>query len=355
MYRFINNKTTKISNIFHLSDIHIRLYSRIEEYNYIFNKLYKFLIQYKKNNKPENNLIVITGDLLHSKNELSPESIMLTISFLKKLTTIYPVILIAGNHDALLNNNHRIDSISAILKDRNIKNLYYFKDSGVYQFNNILFCVNSILDNFFITNNFIKRSYRDYKSYIKIGLYHGGVEQFETDVGFRMKGNKLIKDFNGCDYVLLGDIHKFQYVDKNNKFGYASSLICQNFGETEGPHGFLLWDLVKNHNKYYNIYNPWTYIKFIFDNKTNSLCINKYNNKIIINNFLDENQFYINKNILIKNFPQFRGNIKLILNTVDVFINKKVLNYIQSIFPLTKISYYIDIKLGNTVFNEDMI
>ena len=99
-----------------MADIHIRLNSRQEEYNNIFNKLYTSLKNLKKDNK--NRLIVICGDLLHNKSNLSPECIITTWNFLDNLRNIYPVILIAGNHDSIMNNNDRIDSITSILKDR---------------------------------------------------------------------------------------------------------------------------------------------------------------------------------------------------------------------------------------------
>ena len=62
--------------IYHISDIHIRLKDRHLEYRNVFDNLYK-----KLNRKKKNSLIVLTGDILHSKDELSPECIDLTIDF----------------------------------------------------------------------------------------------------------------------------------------------------------------------------------------------------------------------------------------------------------------------------------
>ena len=39
----------KVNYIFHFADIHIRLNSRIEEYRYIFQKVYSKLNEYKAN------------------------------------------------------------------------------------------------------------------------------------------------------------------------------------------------------------------------------------------------------------------------------------------------------------------
>ena len=44
-------------------------------------------------------------------------------------------------------NDDRIDSITSILKDRDIKNIHYLNKSGVYRYNNIFFGVSSLIDN----------------------------------------------------------------------------------------------------------------------------------------------------------------------------------------------------------------
>ena len=65
------DSTPVVRRIFHISDIHIRLYQRMKEYQYCFEKLYDELSS--PTYKNETNIIVVTGDIVHSKNELSPE------------------------------------------------------------------------------------------------------------------------------------------------------------------------------------------------------------------------------------------------------------------------------------------
>ena len=48
----------------------------------------------------------------------------------------------------------------------------------------------------------------------KIALYHGSVENATTDVGFKLPGEVTTDIFTGYDMVLLGDIHKQQYLNK---------------------------------------------------------------------------------------------------------------------------------------------
>ena len=265
----IKQTNDTISHIVHISDIHIRLYNRQKEYADIFQKLFQKIKEIKA--EIPNLIIIITGDLLHSKNILSPESILITQQFLQRLAEITTTILIAGNHDALLTNNQREDSITAITKNIEIPNFHYLKYSGVYIYENLAIAVNSIIDNKWIVARDIQM--RDTTTHT-VALYHGSVGLCETGVGFRMRGEKLVDDFAGYDYALLGDIHKFQFMDPEGKrIAYASSLIAQNFSEWNHPHGLLLWDLFEGNHKYHEI--PNTFGFFVFNLHNNELFLEK--------------------------------------------------------------------------------
>jgi DNA repair exonuclease SbcCD ATPase subunit/DNA repair exonuclease SbcCD nuclease subunit len=299
-----------ISHIIHISDIHIRLYNRQKEYTDIFQKLFQKIKEIKK--IIPNIIIIITGDLLHSKNILSPESILITQQFLQQLAEITTTLLIAGNHDALLTNNQREDSITAITKNIEIPNFHYLKYSGVYIFENLSIAVNSIIDNKWIYARDIQP--RDTTTHT-IALYHGSVGLCETGVGFRMRGEKLVDDFAGYDYALLGDIHKFQFLDPEGKrIAYASSLIAQNFSEWNHPHGLLLWDLFGRNHQYHEIQNTFGF--FVF---------NLHNNQI----FLEKETIQIND--IPTHIQHFESGINLKLN-----INKCSSDFIASINYIVK-------------------
>lgn len=248
----ILDKTSNIKYLYHISDIHIRRYDKHNEYEIVFNNLYNYLNDINN----DNSLIVITGDLLHAKDNLTPDCVVKCYKFLKTLADIMPVILIAGNHDMVESNKTIKDSIDAILSERNIDNLYYLKNSGIYKYGNIIFGASSLLDNQFIKANMINSNKE-----LLIGLYHGPVGACSTAVGVVLNGDKQITDFDGYDYVLLGDIHKFQYMNKNKTIAYASSLISQNFAEVDDYHGVLVWDLVNKTSNYKIIDNPYRYMK----------------------------------------------------------------------------------------------
>ncbi len=274
------NKTPKIKKIFHISDIHINLYRRHEEYRYVFNNLYKHLsesIQFN-NIKSGEAIIIVTGDILHSKTELSPECIYLTMDFFIKLSKIAPLIIIAGNHDANLNNKNRLDALSPIIEhlDKKILPIYYFKESGVYNLYNISFGVTSVFDYNFIkasdipNNNQIKQI-----DQIKIGLYHGMVKSdlITNDVVMLNEAVLTTSAFAGYDYVLLGDIHKFQYLNKDKTIAYAGSLIQQNYGESIDNHGVLEWDLTRKTSELKQIESSTGFITLTKMDDLNKCCL----------------------------------------------------------------------------------
>lgn len=249
--QILTEESKTVDNIFHLSDIHIRLYQRQEEYKEVFEKTYSTLLKLPR----ENNIIVITGDILHSKIELSPECETITIDFFTKLAGIYPTLFIAGNHDALLTNRNRLDSLSSIFYKRHIPNLYYLKNTGTYQYGNIMFHVDSLLDDIAID----MKSGVDGK--INIALFHGSIPGWKNSKGYISDhGEKYIEDFTGMDYVLLGDIHMHQYLSTKKPIcAYAGSLISQNFGETDENHGFMIWNLRDKKQEYVTIKNRFRY------------------------------------------------------------------------------------------------
>lgn len=243
----LGNCSKKINNVAHISDIHIRPYKRHNEYKLIFDKLYNSLKQYSVE------LIVITGDIVHAKTEMSPELISMVSDFFISLSNISPTIVIPGNHDANLNNLNRMDAISPIILNLSNHNIFYLKESGLYSYSNLNFVHMSVFDT---TDKYIVSSEISNLS-PKIALYHGTVNNSTNDFGFILKNNDMeMNIFDGYDIVMLGDIHKQQSLNKNKTVAYAGSLIQQNFGESLNK-GYLLWDIDNKNYKFIQIENDY--------------------------------------------------------------------------------------------------
>lgn len=256
--------------IFHIADVHIRTLRRHDEYIAVFDRLYKYI----KKNSTKNSVILLAGDIVHQKTDISPEMVNLTGTFIKSLSDITNVIIITGNHDLNLNNFDRMDSLTPIVNNLNKANIHYFKTSGVYKindFDNVSYSVFSLLDNErdWVTSD--KMNTND----IKIALYHGIINGAISN-DWEFTSNVNVSTFSGFDYVLLGDIHKRQILSSDNpKMAYPGSLIQQDYSE-EIEHGLLEWDLIKGTSKFVAIKNDIGYAKFKF--KNNILISNEYTN-----------------------------------------------------------------------------
>lgn len=241
--------------VYHISDVHIRLFHRHDEYRVVFEKLYSAL---RTHSGRDSAIIVITGDILHNKLDLTPECCTLVYEFIKTLGGIAPVFFIAGNHDANLNNRQRLDSLTAIFHERLPPNTCYLRDTGVYSFDNLFLVVNSVLDDHdWIHPRDIEKSSDNQKI---ICLYHGQVGRWCNNSGFYSDAcERLPSDFEGADLVLLGDIHKHQYIGNCRSIAYAGSLISQNFSETDDDHGVMIWDCISRTSYLQRIDNPYAF------------------------------------------------------------------------------------------------
>jgi len=259
---------SKIDYVVHISDIHIRLTKRHEEYREAFEKLYAEISK-----TPENTVIINTGDTLHSKVDLSPEAVQITSEFFHKLSELRPTIIIAGNHDCLLTNATRLDSISPIVDNLKHKKLFYLKNTGLYGAANLLINNMSVFDDvtkYIKLKNVTKKINTSFDT--KIALYHGGVLNARTDIGYAVSDKTITNElFDGHDIAMLGDIHMAQdlqqYDETNEKpiIRYAGSLIQQNHGEALLGHGLSLWDIKQRTYSHVEIPNDYGYFTIDVD------------------------------------------------------------------------------------------
>jgi len=237
-----------IRKIFQVSDIHIRNFKRHDEYRRVFEKLYDYI----RENFTQEDLICLTGDIVHAKTDVTPELVEEVQTFLKSLADIGRVLLIPGNHDANLNNGHRMDALTPIVNALNHHNLTYLKKTEVLDIynNNVTFYHWSVFD-----------SHTEYPKCINEGedfnicLYHGPVSGTVTESGFGLFDNDVkVEDFEGFDLVLLGDIHKTQFLNEAKTIGYPGSLVQQNHAESL-VHGIYVWDLSTKSAEFVEIEN----------------------------------------------------------------------------------------------------
>lgn len=240
-----------IKRIIHFSDLHIRLFKDHE----LYKKIIQTALDEWKSLQPDR--IVFTGDLVHSKNQMTPELIEFVAWILNECAKITKTILIIGNHDFLENNNARLDALTPIIDSLQNPNIVYLKNRGVYADKNVNWCVYSLME-----HNIPPEI--DKSSNLNIGLFHGPIQGLYTDIGYKFEEGFDSSKFKGCDVVLCGDIHKRQVIDiPGGKKAYMiGSTIQQNFGERITKHGYGVYDTETGQYDFVDLPNPKPFLSF---------------------------------------------------------------------------------------------
>ena len=240
-----------IKRLIHFSDLHIRLFKDHDLYRGILEQAFKEWTSVQPDR------IVFTGDLVHSKNQMTPELVEFVAWVLSECAKIAKTIVIIGNHDFLENNNTRLDALTPIIDSLKNDNIVYLKNRGVYDDDNVNWCVYSLMEHNIPPD--IQKS--DKKN---IGLFHGPIQGLYTDIGYKFEDGFDVDKFSGCDLVLCGDIHKRQVFDiPGGKKAYmVGSTIQQNFGEKIDKHGYGVYDVETDQYDFVDLPNPKPFLKF---------------------------------------------------------------------------------------------
>ena len=272
-----------IRKIIHLADIHIRPFLRMDEYTLKLNELNEKIKEEIKGYNYDEIRIVVSGDIVHSKNSISNELIAFVSAWIRQLEQFGKVVVISGNHDLMVGNMSRIDTLTAIFTASQFENSihldsYLGYDSGIIHDDNVTWALYSIFADYRRPN--IDQAKKDFPDNTVIGLYHG------TIVGATLNNGTVIDSgvsgdiSEGCDFVAAGDIHKRQEIKRGDvKIVYPGSLIQQTFGETVTQHGFVVWDLEKKEHKFVDLSNEYA----LYDFEIKSIEDIDNNKEILIN------------------------------------------------------------------------
>lgn len=254
-----------ITKIYHLADVHIRPFQRLDEYSVKLEE-FKELLKKDIGDTPYDDIrIVISGDIVHNKLAISNELIAFASTWIRQLEELGRVVIISGNHDLLVDNKSRVDTLSAIFTAAGFKNAihvdgYLGYESGIYVDDNITWALYSIFSDYRRPD--IEKARRDYPNNTVVGLYHGPIIGASLFNGSSIDSGVDCDIFEGCDIVMAGDIHKRQEIVRGNtEIVYPGSLIQQNFGESISQHGFVVWNMKDKTHKYidlstdYSLYN----------------------------------------------------------------------------------------------------
>ncbi len=249
----------KMTKFAHISDIHIHNLKYHKEQKEVFSKVYEHL------RKEKVDYVLLTGDLFHVKSNVTPEAYQSAAEFLKSLADIAQTHVILGNHDLILSNKSRLDSVSPVIEALNDNRIFFHKHSEECTIENgkIVLNIMSIVDE---QSEWIPI---EDPSKINIAVYHGSIAGVVTDQNYVIEHGEIgIEKFEGFDYVMLGDIHRTnQCLDPEGRVRYAGSLCQNNFGE-ENNKGFLIWEIESKEKfsvRHIHIPNPKPFITVVLD------------------------------------------------------------------------------------------
>jgi len=254
-----------VKKLIHIADIHIRTFQLHDLYRNQFEILIQNLKKETKEYNYEEIRVVIVGDIAHQKINISNEQMMLTSWFITQIIVhIGKVVIIPGNHDFLENNTQRIDSITPIVELLNREEIQYYKDSGVYEDENINWVVYSLYQH----NQ--RPDFKKEEDKLYVGLFHGVIQGMSTDIGFQFEDGYNKLNFVDLDLLLCGDIHKRQQFELPNggKGVMVGSLIQQNFGETVKHHGYGIYNIETDEYKFHDLENLQPFLHFSINDIT---------------------------------------------------------------------------------------
>lgn len=255
-----------VEKIIACSDIHILNFKRLDEITNVLSSFInecKNIVNIYSSNKVR---IVIAGDIFQSKIEISNEANTIAGWFFRELDKLAKTIVIAGNHDMLMSNISRLDSLTPIFSMSNFKNCIFLDkelnyESGCLIDDNIVWCLYSSFDEFKKPN--IDDIKKEYPNNTYVGLFHGELNGAKTDTGKVFENGIDANYFNDIDFGILGHIHKRQCIKKNGvNLVYCGSLIQKDFGENISGHGYILWDVNTKTYSEHDINNPCKFYQF---------------------------------------------------------------------------------------------
>ena len=280
-----------INKIIACSDIHVPGLKGIEDLKIILQRFIDDCKQIVEQEGDKSKVrIVVCGDIFHNKISVTNESIIAVHWFLSELGKVAKTIVVIGNHDMLMNNTDRVDSLEPIFELGKLTNVTYIDKelnykSGCLKDDNVVWCLYSSYDAFSTPDiEAFKAKSRTKTPLNYVGLIHTDINGAITPTNYVTENGIDPNIFENCDFVIAGHIHKRQEIKKNGvKIVYCSSISQKDYGETITGHGYVLWDITDPEEPTYeciDIPNPeGGYYKF----EINSIDDVKEDNEELIN------------------------------------------------------------------------
>lgn len=290
-------------------------------------------------------MIIILGDLFHTKHYISTEALAKANDIIAKLAAHWPVYIITGNHDLIKQDDNSMNALDIYKYFQNVtivsecESTYLYNDTVLHFVPFHAFDIPKTIANIKVDPK--NKNYLFGHFGIKnFTMIHSSEDREVNDWMSDITVNELAK----FDHVFLGHFHGYQNQDNVT---YVSSPFQSCHGDEYSQHGFVIFDVkTPIHTFYENKYSPQFitrdftkenikellnikdhYIRFIIHKHVSKDLLVAVKTKLLANNYDVEFKFNIaNTSISV---PQMDGwDAKITYSNPDELI-QEFINQIQ--------------------------
>jgi len=263
-----------VNSVYHFADIHIRCgddktCSRYNEYLSIFEELRQFFSE----RDTTGCIAVIAGDVFHMKGRADVFAITMLNCFIGCFPKTMCIYILRGNHDVVQQRPNDPDLLEVLLEQ--YENVTYIKETTVFKVGDVGFGLVDIMDvlepgtsSGRQVDSLPKFPSAQTDVSLNVALFHGTIVKCKLQNYSQSVEGVPLRWFEGYDIAMLGDVHLRQFHGIGDQFsegglswGYAGSLVQQNYGEEIIHHGFLEWDLKGRKVLKHTVKAPTGYLK----------------------------------------------------------------------------------------------
>lgn len=297
-----------------IADTHFNIFRKNNDFFIHVEKAFEnFILECRKEKVV---YIFILGDLFHTKNIVSTESLLRANKIITDLSNEFQVIMITGNHDIVKNNDSEVNILKNYEKIPNVKIVHDSYSTSLYKDYGFHFLsyqqTNGVQDDIKIRDK-INNFKTHYKYNILLG--HFAVSGFawqgsDDDIMKDYTSGVTVDHFKNFNKVFLGHFHGYQ---SDNKVTYVSAPFQSRHGDESSLHGFVIFDPQTLSHRFIENINSPKFITKEFTKQNIKELMNTQNHfiRLIINQHISrELLIAIRQRLLKSNFDvDFKFNI----------------------------------------------
>lgn len=266
-------------------------------------------------------MIIILGDLFHTKHYISTEALIKANDIVARLTEKWPIYIITGNHDLIKQDDNSVNALDIYKYFKNVKVISEYQRifHGKHSLHFVPFHMFDIPK--IITS--IQTDENDHYLFGHFGIKHFTMMYTSDDREIAdWMSEVTASDLTKFKHVFLGHFHGHNTQDN---ITYVGSPFQSCHGDEHSQHGFVIFDIENNTYKFYPnsdtpqfITRDFTkenikellnyknhYIRFLINKHVSKELLVAVKTKLLVNNYDVEYKFNISTNSIA--VPELEG------------------------------------------------